>query len=122
VKTKTQEPEIFPNPSNVILIQIRTSLYCPLPNNRYNQRKSVHNKLKVMVITKTTLEITCTNYGICATVNGKTVIKAPDWGYIAHISASKEEVNRSYTRNMGKPHQRLVKMVESTTFFSFLFQ
>jgi hypothetical protein len=26
--------------------------------------------------------IIATNFGICATVNGKTVVKAPDWVYI----------------------------------------
>ncbi|HSM81856.1 MAG TPA: hypothetical protein VLS96_09225, partial [Nodosilinea sp.] len=26
-----------------------------------------------------------TNYGLCATVNGKTVVKAPDWGYVPEI-------------------------------------
>lgn len=38
-----------------------------------------------------------TNYGICATVNSKMVIKAPDWGYVANIRVSREEVKRSYT-------------------------
>lgn len=38
-----------------------------------------------------------TNYGLCATVNGKTVIKAPDWGYVPNIRVSREEVQRSYT-------------------------
>ncbi|MCV3216563.1 Uma2 family endonuclease [Plectonema radiosum NIES-515] len=38
-----------------------------------------------------------TNYGICATVNGKMVIKAPDWGYVANVRVSREEVKRSYT-------------------------
>ncbi len=37
-----------------------------------------------------------TNYGICATLNGKTVVKAPDWGYIPNIKVSREEVTRSY--------------------------
>ncbi|MFB2836894.1 Uma2 family endonuclease [Floridanema evergladense] len=41
--------------------------------------------------------LTCTNYGICATVNGKIVVKAPDWAYIPHITVSREEINRSYT-------------------------
>ncbi|ACK67469.1 conserved hypothetical protein [Rippkaea orientalis PCC 8801] len=26
--------------------------------------------------------VTTTNYGICATVKGKIVVKAPDWAYI----------------------------------------
>lgn len=38
-----------------------------------------------------------TNYGLCATVNGKTVVKAPDWGYIPEICVSRDEVIRSYT-------------------------
>ncbi len=41
--------------------------------------------------------LTPTNYGICATVNGKIVVKAPDWGYIPSIHVPREEVNRSYT-------------------------
>ena len=47
------------------------------------------------IVTPKTLTIT--NYGICATLNGKTVVKAPDWGYIANISTTREEVIRSYT-------------------------
>ncbi|NJP20779.1 MAG: Uma2 family endonuclease [Hydrococcus sp. CRU_1_1] len=38
-----------------------------------------------------------TNYGICATVDGKIVVKAPDWAYVPSISVSREEVKRSYT-------------------------
>ncbi|PZV20791.1 MAG: hypothetical protein DCF21_03930 [Leptolyngbya sp.] len=38
-----------------------------------------------------------TNYGLCATVNGKTVVKAPDWGYVPHIRVPREAVIRSYT-------------------------
>lgn len=38
-----------------------------------------------------------TNYGICATVNGQTVVKAPDWSYIPSIRVSRDDVNRSYT-------------------------
>ncbi|MDJ0737099.1 MAG: Uma2 family endonuclease [Nostocaceae cyanobacterium] len=41
--------------------------------------------------------LTPTNYGICATVNGKIVVKAPDWAYIPHIRVSREELKRSYT-------------------------
>lgn len=41
--------------------------------------------------------LTPTNYGICATLNGKIVIKAPDWAYIPKISVDREEVKRSYT-------------------------
>lgn len=38
-----------------------------------------------------------TNYGVCATVNNKIVVKAPDWMYVPHIWVSREEVRRSYT-------------------------
>jgi hypothetical protein len=41
--------------------------------------------------------LTTTNYGICATVNGKIVVKAPGWSYIPAIRVSREEVKRSYT-------------------------
>ncbi|NJM56416.1 MAG: Uma2 family endonuclease [Synechococcales cyanobacterium RU_4_20] len=38
-----------------------------------------------------------TNYGICAIVDGKIAVKAPDWAYIPHISVPRSEVDRSYT-------------------------
>jgi Uma2 family endonuclease len=41
--------------------------------------------------------LTPTNYGICATLNRKIVVKAPDWAYIPKISVNREEVTRSYT-------------------------
>ncbi|MGC8713130.1 MAG: Uma2 family endonuclease [Leptodesmis sp.] len=41
--------------------------------------------------------LTPTNYGICATVNGKVVVKAPDWAYIPAITVPRSEVERSYT-------------------------
>lgn len=41
--------------------------------------------------------LTPTNYGICATVNGKIVVKAPDWAYIPAITVPRSEVTRSYT-------------------------
>lgn len=41
--------------------------------------------------------LTLTNYGICATMNQKIVVKAPDWAYIPSIRVPREEVKRSYT-------------------------
>jgi Uma2 family endonuclease len=41
--------------------------------------------------------LTMTNYGICATLNNKIVVKAPDWGYVSSIRVPREEVKRSYT-------------------------
>ena len=39
-----------------------------------------------------------TNFGICATVDRKTVVKAPDWGYLAAVQPFPEgETRRSYT-------------------------
>jgi hypothetical protein len=41
--------------------------------------------------------LTPTNYGICATINGKIAVKAPDWAYIPQITVDRSEVVRSYT-------------------------
>ena len=41
--------------------------------------------------------LAATNYGVCATLNGKIVIKAPDWVYVPSIRVAREEVKRSYT-------------------------
>ncbi|KKD36943.1 MAG: Uma2 family endonuclease [Limnoraphis robusta] len=41
--------------------------------------------------------LTPTNYGICATINGRIVVKAPDWAYIPRITVERSEVVRSYT-------------------------
>lgn len=41
--------------------------------------------------------LTPSNYGICATLDGKIVVKAPDWAFIPRISVPKDEVTRSYT-------------------------
>lgn len=37
------------------------------------------------------------NYGVCATLDSKIVVKAPDWMYVPRISVSRQEVRRSYT-------------------------
>ncbi len=44
--------------------------------------------------------ITSTNYGICATLDGKIVVKAPDWAYIPKITVSRQEIDRSYTPHL----------------------
>lgn len=41
--------------------------------------------------------LTITNYAICATLDDRIVIKAPDWGFIPAITVPREEVERSYT-------------------------
>jgi hypothetical protein len=43
------------------------------------------------------IALATTNYGICATVNEKIVVKAPDWAYIPQITVPREQVQRSYT-------------------------
>jgi Putative restriction endonuclease len=48
----------------------------------------------------TTQSLLSTNYGICATVDGKIVVKAPDWAFIPQISVPRDQVNRSYTPNL----------------------
>ncbi|MEG3835534.1 MULTISPECIES: Uma2 family endonuclease [unclassified Microcoleus] len=41
------------------------------------------------------------NMGICATLNGKLVIKDPDWFYARNVqSLSSQEIRRSYTPNL----------------------
>ena len=42
--------------------------------------------------------IVATDFGICATVNGKTVVKAPDWVWIPNAEPPKNKrIRRSYT-------------------------
>ena len=41
--------------------------------------------------------LTPTNYGICATINGRIVVKATDWAYIPRITVERSEVIRSST-------------------------
>ena len=41
--------------------------------------------------------LTTTNYGICARLDQKFVVKAPDWAYIPHITVPRSDVERSYT-------------------------
>jgi Uma2 family endonuclease len=52
--------------------------------------------------------ITITNYPVCATVNDRIVLKAPDWAYISPISVTKAEVNRSYTPHVQGPVPSIV--------------
>lgn len=41
-----------------------------------------------------------TNYGLCAMINEKFAVKAPDWAYIAKITVPREQIIRSYTPNL----------------------
>ncbi|MEO0397676.1 MAG: Uma2 family endonuclease [Cyanobacteria bacterium P01_A01_bin.137] len=59
--------------------------------------------------------LTPTNYGICATFNDKTVVKAPDWAFIPHITVPRSEVERSYTPHMeGKPPLIVMEFLSAT--------
>jgi Uma2 family endonuclease len=59
--------------------------------------------------------LTLTNYGICATVNGQIVVKAPDWAYVANITVTRSEVERSYTPNLQGPVPSIVMEFISAT-------
>ena len=43
---------------------------------------------------------TMTNYGVCATVSDRIVVKAPDWAYVAKITVPRTEIERSYTPHL----------------------
>jgi Uma2 family endonuclease len=59
--------------------------------------------------------LVCTDYGIIATVEGKTIAKAPDWAYIANINASYEEIDRSYTPHLhGEVPTIVIEMLSAT--------
>ncbi|HEY9704925.1 MAG TPA: hypothetical protein V6C58_20975 [Allocoleopsis sp.] len=47
----------------------------------------------------TPLMLIAYNFGICATVNKKTVVKAPDWVLIPRVNTQKQQ-RRSYTPNL----------------------
>jgi Uma2 family endonuclease len=59
--------------------------------------------------------LTITNYGLCATVNGQTVVKAPDWGYVPAIRVPRDEVKRSYTPQLQGDFPALVMEFLSDT-------
>ncbi|MEQ9550443.1 MAG: Uma2 family endonuclease [Coleofasciculus sp. G3-WIS-01] len=44
--------------------------------------------------------LVATNYGVCARLDGKIVVKAPDWMYIPRIQVSQEFIRRSYTPHL----------------------
>lgn len=43
---------------------------------------------------------TMTNYGICATVCDRIVVKAPDWAYVTQTTVPRTEIERSYTPHL----------------------
>jgi len=44
--------------------------------------------------------LVATNYGVCARLDGKIVVKAPDWMYVPQIQVSPENIRRSYTPHL----------------------
>ena len=44
--------------------------------------------------------LSSSNYGICATLDGKITLKAPDWFFVPQITVSEAEVFRSYTPHL----------------------
>lgn len=56
-----------------------------------------------------------TNYGICATVNNKTVVKAPDWAFIPNVTAPRADIERSYTPYLdGDPPLIVMEFLSAT--------
>ncbi|EKV02242.1 hypothetical protein Lepto7375DRAFT_4465 [Leptolyngbya sp. PCC 7375] len=56
-----------------------------------------------------------TNYGLCATVNDKTVVKAPDWAFIPHITVPRADIERSYTPYLeGDPPTVVMEFLSAT--------
>lgn len=49
--------------------------------------------------------LTATNFGLCATVEGKTVVEAPDWFYVPSVTPVPDnKTRRSYTPSLeGEP-------------------
>jgi len=81
-------PDDFPLPDDPVDNIYQPALAAALTDSLNEAGKLLDNSL------------TPTNYGICATVNGKMVVKAPDWAYIPQIRVDRKEVSRSYTPNL----------------------
>jgi Uma2 family endonuclease len=78
-------PEDYPIPDDPVDNRIQPLLAAALTNSLV-QADLIDDKT-----------ITITNYPICATVNDRRVLKAPDWAYISPIAVPKSQVDRSYT-------------------------
>ncbi|MEL6455798.1 MAG: Uma2 family endonuclease [Cyanobacteria bacterium J06623_5] len=57
-----------------------------------------------------------TNFGICATVEEKTVVKAPDWVYVPKVTSLPDnKTRRSYTPNLeGDPVEIVMEFISET--------
>jgi hypothetical protein len=58
---------------------------------------------------------TTTDYGICATLEGNIIVKAPDWSFIPRITVPRSEIERSYTPNLqGDPLLIVMEFLSAT--------
>ncbi|GAB4350407.1 MAG: hypothetical protein Fur0042_18220 [Cyanophyceae cyanobacterium] len=56
-----------------------------------------------------------TNYGLCATVNDRLAIKAPDWVYIPAVTVPLTDIERSYTPHLqGEPPLIVLEFLSAT--------
>jgi len=78
-------PDDYPLPDDPVDNRTQPLLAIALTNSLRSNQRIANNS------------ITSTNYAICATLNGKIVVKAPDWAYVPQFSASDAEIERSYT-------------------------
>jgi hypothetical protein len=96
-------PEDYPIPDDPVDNRLQPLLAAALNNSlRANDRLPPHS-------------ITCTNYPLCATLNGRIVLKAPDWAYIPQITVPMEAVDRSYTpHRQGDPPAIVLEFLSHT--------
>ncbi|MGL5034127.1 MAG: Uma2 family endonuclease [Microcystaceae cyanobacterium] len=59
--------------------------------------------------------VTTTDYGICARLDQRFVVKAPDWSYITNLKVPKSQIERSYTPHLqGDPPLIVMEFISDT--------
>lgn len=59
--------------------------------------------------------MTCTRYALVAKLDGRTVVKAPDWAYIPEVRVPREQVLHSYTPHLeGTPPALVAEFLSPT--------
>jgi Putative restriction endonuclease len=103
--TVAQSPPAFPNASLKITWE-------KLPDNYQLEEEPVDNIAQPLIAgaLRESLELSgfiqpemliATNFGLCATVGGQLIIKAPDWVYIPSVQPlAGSKTRRSYTQNL----------------------
>lgn len=82
-------PDDFPLPDNPV-----ENIYQPLLASTLREILEIAGLI-------TPSMVIASNFGICATVEGKTVVKAPDWVYIPNVlPVPSGVIRRSYTPNL----------------------